>query len=198
MSHPSQGGSPRSRALHVRYRASVSLIVMLVMSLLLTSCDLFRRPVTPTPAGPTLAPTGGAPVASPAVTTAPQATAAVGRPQGKQPGLAAGEEVREMVFYLSEGSTTPPSQERVPVAQGQPLSAGEVESLLRRLPALEGQAEDVQPFRLPPESPPAPRPGQSIAQPFPPPEPGPAPEQAAAGPLKVLRYMPEGDVPLAP
>jgi len=197
MSHPHQGGSPRSRVLHVRLRISASLVLLLVLSLLLTSCDLFRRPATVTPSEPSPTP-GRTTVASPAATTAGGQASQTGQPQGKQPGLAAAREVRGMAFYLSEGSAKPPQEERIPVAQGQPLGEGEIESLLERLPALEGQGEDVQPFRLPAQSPPAPRPGQTITQTFPPPDTGPAPEQATAGPLTVLRYSPEGEVPLAP
>ncbi len=197
MLHSHQGGSLRPRATHIRYRIAVSLVLMLVLSLLLTSCDLFRGPTTVTPTEPSPVPTG-APGASPEATAAGSQAAVTGQPQGRQPGLAAAKEVRGMGFYLSEGSTTPPEEERLPVAQGQPLGADEVEILLRRLPALEGPAEDIQPFRFPPESPPAPRPGETITQTFPPPESELAPEQAVSGPLQVLRYSPEGDVPLAP
>ena len=125
MLHSHQGGSPRPRATHIRYRIAVSLVLMLVLSLLLTSCDLFRGPTTVTPTELSPVPTG-APGASPEATAAGPQTAVTGQPQGRQPGLAAAKEVRGMGFYLSEGSTTPPEEERLPVAQGQPLGADEV------------------------------------------------------------------------
>ena len=53
-------------------------------------------------------------------------------------------------------------------------------------------------LNLPKDTLPAPRPGKTIKESFPPPPaPALAPE-VATGPLEVLRYAPEGDVPLAP
>ncbi|MGC8782069.1 MAG: Ig-like domain-containing protein, partial [Anaerolineae bacterium] len=70
---------------------------------------------------------------------------------------------------------------------------------LGRLPTLAPAAEDQQPFALRPGSLPAPRPGKTIELPFPPPTaPAPAPDAGTAGPLEVLRYQPDGAVPLAP
>jgi hypothetical protein len=103
-----------------------------------------------------------------------------------------------MTFTLSEGSDAPPPPETIRVLAGQPLSAADLQTLLSRLPALEGETGDQQPFRLPVETLKPPRPGETIAQPFPPTEPGEGVEPPATGPLQVLRYSPEGDVPLAP
>ena len=103
-----------------------------------------------------------------------------------------------MRFQLSEGSEMPVDRDPVPVAEARRLSADEAQALLDRLPGLEGEAGDVQEFRLPEESLPAPRPGETVEQTFPPEEAAEGPEQPPAGPLTVLRYSPEGDVPLAP
>ncbi len=103
-----------------------------------------------------------------------------------------------MRVTLSEGQERPPVGEALPIAQGEALSPEEVERVLARLPALPAQEEDTQLFRLPEKSLPPPRPGVTVVQPFPPEEAAPAPEPPAAGPLKVLRYSPEGAVPLAP
>jgi hypothetical protein len=100
-------------------------------------------------------------------------------------------------FRVSEGADQPPAAEMLPVAQGEPLSADELARLISRLPALEGEAGDVVPFRLPAETLPPPRPGQTITQTFPPAE-APVVEPPPVGALKVLRYSPEGAVPLAP
>ena len=103
-----------------------------------------------------------------------------------------------MTFTLSEGSDAPPPPETIRVLAGQALTAAELQTLLNRLPALEGETGDEQPFRLPVETLKPPRPGETIEQPFPPTEPAAGVEPPAAGALQVLRYSPEGDVPLAP
>ncbi|MBC7231926.1 MAG: Ig-like domain-containing protein [Chloroflexi bacterium] len=103
-----------------------------------------------------------------------------------------------MRFALSQGSEVPIQPTTVPAAQTEPLSPEEIQAVLDRLPPLAMEPEDKQEFRLPPETLPAPRPGETIQQPFPPPaevEPG---VQPPVGPLKVLRYSPEGNVDLAP
>ncbi len=79
-----------------------------------------------------------------------------------------------------------------------PLSEADTKRLLDRLPAL---AEEplAQPFALREKSPPAPRPGKTIQESFPPPRPpAGAPPAVKAGPLKVLRFAPEGKVDVAP
>ncbi len=84
-------------------------------------------------------------------------------------------------------------------AASQPLAAAEAQQLLSRLPALAPAEGDQQAFALRPGSLPAPRPGQTIALPFPPPTAVLTPTAGTeSGPLEVLRFQPEGDVPLAP
>ncbi len=101
-------------------------------------------------------------------------------------------------FVLSEGipEYTPP--ERPPLAETTPLDRERLQQLLRRLPTLEVPAEDVQEYALPEETLPPPRPGQEVDLPFPPPDTRAAPPSETAGPLEVVRYAPEGDVPIAP
>ena len=70
--------------------------------------------------------------------------------------------------------------------------------MLDRLPPLAAEPR-VEPFALREPSLPPPRTGRTERAPFPPPPSDAArPDAAAAGPLTVLRRMPEGDVPLAP
>jgi hypothetical protein len=103
-----------------------------------------------------------------------------------------------LVLRLSEGSEEAVTLPSVPVSPAQPLSDVETQQLLGRLAPLPALPGDTQEFALPPSSLPAPRPGVTIQQPFPPP-PAPAPPpEVTAGPLEVLRFAPEGDVPLAP
>jgi hypothetical protein len=91
-----------------------------------------------------------------------------------------------------------PDGERAPAAVASPLSDPETARVFGRLPKFEAGAPLAQPFAMRDKSPPAPRAGKTIAAPFPPPvDNGPAPA-VASGPLKVLRYAPEGNVDLAP
>ncbi len=101
-----------------------------------------------------------------------------------------------LIFDLTVGAEQPAAVEAIPVAAAQPLAAAETQSILVRLPALEPAAGDVQPFAFPAQSLPAPRPGATIQEPFPPPTAVPPPE-LTAGPLEVLRYAPEGEAALA-
>ncbi len=98
---------------------------------------------------------------------------------------------------LSDGGALPKIVEPLPVTTGEPLSLEEVNNILVRLPPLTSEPDDRQAFKLPEEVLPPPRTGQTIAEPFPLPPEETAPE-VAAGPLEVLRYSPEGEVPLAP
>ena len=100
-------------------------------------------------------------------------------------------------FRLGEGQEQPQAAQAIPTAEAQPLSDARAQAILARLPALPTAEGDVQAFALPAESLPPPRPGNTIQEPFPPAA-TPAPPEQAAGPLAVLRYAPEGDVPLAP
>lgn len=101
-------------------------------------------------------------------------------------------------YTLSQGQETPSQAQQNTLAQTTALTAAEVEALLKRLPELTGQKEDQVEFKLPPQTLPAPRPGETIQEPFPPQAAGPDVVQPVMGPLKVLRYSPEGNVDLAP
>src|SRR3990170_3786783 len=86
----------------------------------------------------------------------------------------------------------------VPTAAGEPLTDEEVQRIFARLPSLTLEHEDRLQFRLPPESLPPPRTGETIEEPFPPPPDPITPEPVDSGPLQVLRFAPEGEIPLAP
>jgi hypothetical protein len=103
-----------------------------------------------------------------------------------------------LTLHLSEGQAQPQAVAPLPLATGQPLPQADLEHLLERLPILTPEPQDVSEFNLATSPIPPPRPGQTIQQPFPPPA-QPAPTEAVeSGPLKVLRYAPEGDIPIAP
>ena len=102
-----------------------------------------------------------------------------------------------LTITLSDGSSEPGEFTPLPVEPGQPLSLEEINNILLRLPPLATSPDDWQAFKLPEEVLPPPRTGQTISEPFPLPPEETAPE-VAQGPLEVLRYSPEGDVPIAP
>jgi len=97
---------------------------------------------------------------------------------------------------LGEGSAQPAEAEPLTVVEGQPLSAEAAAALFARLPELPLEAGAQQEFRLPDESLP-PRPGETVAEVFPP-EAENAPPEVPGGPLEVLRYAPQGEVEIAP
>lgn len=99
---------------------------------------------------------------------------------------------------LSSGQPQPDAAPAVPLAEGTPLSDTEIQQVLERLPALTPAATDVEEFRLPEESLPPPRTGDTVDETFPLETDSEGTAEAPAGPLEVLRFSPEGDVPLAP
>lgn len=102
------------------------------------------------------------------------------------------------IIRLSEGQSQPAAVTPIPVLTGEPLSEEEINRILARLPGFESQPGDQADFRLAFEPIPPPRPGETVEEPFPPPEPAISPDQIPAGPLEVLRYAPEGEIPTAP
>lgn len=100
-------------------------------------------------------------------------------------------------LLLEEGAAQP--QPPTPLARppAQPLDAEAVQPILDRLPPLEAEATDTEAFRLPPQPLPPPRASTVVTQSFPPPESEQMAPEIPTGPLEVLRYAPEGDVPLA-
>ncbi len=100
---------------------------------------------------------------------------------------------------LSEGQSQPQTVEVLPVTTGEPLSSEEIALILSRLPALTPDPDQQTEFNLPQEILPPPRPGNTIEEPFPPLETEPTPGAVVeTGPLQVLRFAPEGEIPIAP
>jgi uncharacterized protein YfaS (alpha-2-macroglobulin family) len=100
-------------------------------------------------------------------------------------------------FRLSQGEE---QSERQPANNAAPtsrLSESEVQNVLKRLPPVKAEASDEQDFALRDRSLPPPRTGKTINVSFPSSEAAPTPA-TVSGPLEVLRFSPEGDVPLAP
>ncbi|MEP6706803.1 MAG: alpha-2-macroglobulin family protein, partial [Pyrinomonadaceae bacterium] len=101
-------------------------------------------------------------------------------------------------FRLSEAPGQPDARtvNKVPLATV--LSDAQTQAVLRRLPPPKIEPSDETDFAWRERSLPPPRTGETIKEPFPAPSPGSVPDQSIAGPLEILRYSPEGEVPLAP
>ena len=99
---------------------------------------------------------------------------------------------------VSEGQAQLQTPVPRPVATGEPLSPQEVEDIFSRLPALPLSPAEQTEFNYPVILLPPPRPGVTIKESFPPSEFEPTPQVGSPGPLEVLRFAPEGEIPIAP
>jgi uncharacterized protein YfaS (alpha-2-macroglobulin family) len=102
------------------------------------------------------------------------------------------------LITLSEGQSQPADSVVLPETSGIPLSDEEVEAILSRLPDMTAADILQEDFNLPGDLIPPPRTGETIEQVFPPEEEAQPVETEASGPLEVLRYSPEGEIPVAP
>ena len=104
-------------------------------------------------------------------------------------------------MHVTQGKEGPPPFDRAKLAAATKLSDAEVNALLQRARPIAYDAQDQQTFSLRPGSQPPPRTGQTIKSTFPA-APStllpPAKTIANGKDLTVLRYMPEGTVPVAP
>lgn len=102
-------------------------------------------------------------------------------------------------FRLSNAEAEGPQiKPNAPLAAPTPLSEADTQRLLARMPVLGALPGDVKDWHLPDRTMPAPRPGRTITETFPPPPSAAAAPSIKPGPLTVERRMPEGEVPLAP
>ena len=102
-------------------------------------------------------------------------------------------------FRLSEGVETAEKVAPPPaVAHASKLSDAETARVLERLPPLKTDAADEQEFALRERSLPAPRAGATLLNAFPSTGERRGPEVTTSGALEVLRYSPQGEVPVAP
>ena len=97
-------------------------------------------------------------------------------------------------FRLSEAPDQPAATSTPTIAAAQPLSLAETNRILQRLPLIEVAKEE--PFRLRERSLPPPRTGKTINVSFPALEQI-APPATSTTPLEVVRYAPQGAVPIA-
>ena len=100
-------------------------------------------------------------------------------------------------FRLSQGVAHSEAKPPVDLAPAVELSQSDTENVLKRLPPMPVDPSGVQEFALRASSLPPPRTGNTVAVAFPAATTR-ANEPVTAGPLEVVRYSPEGSVPLAP
>lgn len=102
-------------------------------------------------------------------------------------------------FRLSEGAEESGTAAPRPTpARAEKLSDEETARVLQRMPPLKTDAADAKDFALRERSLPPPRAGATVLNAFPADESRRAPDADASGELRVLRYTPQGEVPLAP
>ena len=105
-------------------------------------------------------------------------------------------------MHVSSGKAGPPAFDRNKIAPAKKLPDAEAEQLLSRARPIKDEATDKKTFAFREKSQPPPRTGNVIKGSFPPPAasllPPPAKTNDDGKTLKVLRWMPEGQVPLAP
>lgn len=103
-------------------------------------------------------------------------------------------------FRLSEGANETTQPDVRPVTKPGParvLSNAETEAVLKRLPPIKPDTSDERDFAWRKQSLPPPRTGITVMRPFPAANGIAAPGPATAETLEVVRYSPEGDVPIA-
>ena len=101
-------------------------------------------------------------------------------------------------FRLSEGQEGAENRRTTPPAKGKNLSETETANLLKRLPPVKAEKDDQQDFAKRAGTLPAPKNGKIVPVKFPADEERGTPKINAAATLEVLRFAPEGEIPIAP
>ena len=101
-------------------------------------------------------------------------------------------------FRLSEGTAGAETREKTQPAKTDALSENETSNLLKRIPPVKEKTDDQTDFAKRAGTLPPPKNGKTIPVKFPANENQNAPNINAAKDLEIIRYSPEGEVPLAP
>ncbi|MCI0665740.1 MAG: MG2 domain-containing protein [Acidobacteria bacterium] len=107
-------------------------------------------------------------------------------------------EKKGLDFRISEGKQVQQPRQQISRPATKPLPELAVQNLFKRLLPIKSESNDEKVFSLRDRTLPPPRTGQTISDPFPPIDHRSLPEELSSGPLEVLRFTPEGEVPLAP
>lgn len=168
----------KSRNFLLLYKFFIFLII-LSMVIPLTGCGISIQPTQ-------VSNTQQIPVESNSITVAGEPTQMT-EPEDSQP------------LSIGEGEQIPSPSISVPSVVSEPLSETEADNILSRLPALPPKEENQTDFNLAGDFLPPPRTGEVIEQPFPPTSGSETEEPLPSNePLQVLRYAPEGEIPVAP
>ncbi|HWB82002.1 MAG TPA: alpha-2-macroglobulin family protein, partial [Nannocystaceae bacterium] len=108
---------------------------------------------------------------------------------GNEPGL---------VIELSHADPAAANAARPKPVEGTVLSASDTSKVLARLPKMPADPDDTKDFAMRERSLPPPRTGATVLGAFPPSKSSKPTTPKITGPLEVVRFAPEGDVPLAP
>jgi uncharacterized protein YfaS (alpha-2-macroglobulin family) len=101
-------------------------------------------------------------------------------------------------IILGEGSEQLQPSEVITPAPALPLDAAATQLVIDRLPPLTTQVTDVVELHLPEDSLPPPQTGATLTTTFPATTSAGVPPTVVDGPLEVLRFSPQGEIPLAP
>ena len=101
-------------------------------------------------------------------------------------------------FRLSNADEDGDKESEHKVAPSTPLGADDTRKVVARLPELKRDPDDAKDFAMRDKSIPAPRPGKTVTEAFPPPGGPPPASVTPPGPLTVERHAPEGPVDIAP
>lgn len=108
------------------------------------------------------------------------------------------EKLNGLLFALREGREKDESSAPNKVAQGEPLSDAATEALLARVQNIAAKKDDEKAFALRESSLPVPKTGKTIKDSFPPKQTdAPTVPANSSQKLEVLRFQPEGEVPIA-
>jgi uncharacterized protein YfaS (alpha-2-macroglobulin family) len=101
-------------------------------------------------------------------------------------------------FRLSEAAEQPEARAVNKVATAAVLSDAETQAIISRLPPISTTENDQADFAVRERSLPPPRTGATLLQPFPAANEIARPAEQPAGALEVVRYSPDGEIPIAP
>lgn len=115
------------------------------------------------------------------------------------PATATADEESGLQFRLSHGIEQPEAIPATKLAAASELSQTEIQEIVKRLPPMTVDLNSgIKEFSMRERSIPPPRTGNTIETSFPAPPTAAVAPSTNAGPLEVLRYSPEGSVPIAP
>ncbi len=131
-------------------------------------------------------------------TVAPKKKSAPKIAAGKEVRFVEDEDLEGLRMVLREAGAPSQDAEAVTLAKGKALNESEISRLLDRAEGIKLEKGDRKDFVVRKGSRPPPRTGETVDVSFPPPVKKRVPDMGKPGELEVLRFAPEGEVPMAP